>query len=169
MIITVFCLNPRPDQKVIVMDQQLILPLSSPKLKRRLPSFRTEMKWCILTAHWLVLVIFIVCWHVVLVVLPRMITDWLVFWLTKFQTCNSSNFQVSLLRVEILDSYFVDERTKLLFFSLSERWGFVGRCRQARLLCLGPWLMSVPLNKNSSNIFSMMIEWLMAWVLKFQL
>ena len=40
------------------------------------------------------------------------------------------------LRLEVLEDFGVDMRTTILFFSLSERFGFLGRCRQSRLLRL---------------------------------
>ena len=133
--LTVFCLNPRQDQKVLVV-QLLILQRSWPKLRRRLRSSRREMRWCILTAHWLecnVLVI-LMCsyWHVMLEVVK-----WLPGVLVDKRNMAVVQFSKFPSRVEILDTYLVDDRTKLLFFSLSERWSFIGRCRQARLLCLG--------------------------------
>ena len=44
--------------------------------------------------------------------------------------------QIRELRLEILQDFSVDMRTQILFFSLSERFGFLGRCRQGRLLRL---------------------------------
>ena len=68
--------------------------------------------------------------------------------------------QVSLRsRMEVMDSYLIPDDVSSLFFSLGQ-WGFVGRVRQARLLCLGRlnhlMIMSV-LGKKVLNIFSMMM------------
>ena len=41
------------------------------------------------------------------------------------------------MRSEILNDYGMDRVTQLLFFSLSERYGSLGRRRQIRLLRLG--------------------------------
>ena len=135
--LTVSCLNPRPGQKVSV-EQWLMSWL---KLRRKLLSSRTEMRWCILTAHWLgrIVPVIFMCTSCVLACyvsssVTSTVTDWLVFWLMNISVVQISKFPS---RLEILDNYGVNERTKLLFFSLSERWGFIGRCRQARLLCLG--------------------------------
>ena len=45
-------------------------------------------------------------------------------------------------RSEILNDYGMDRVTRLLFFSLSERYGSLGRCRQIRLLRLGLNMMN---------------------------
>ena len=64
------------------------------------------------------------------------------------------------MRSEILNDYGMDRVTQLLFFSLSERYGSLGRCRQTRLLRLGLNMMHDSMKYQLNRVGQLLVHFM---------